>query len=332
MPPSDSPGAGAPHLLIPFASHRGVACRAALSELDLPHLEALLGRLAVTQEDRQDESTLNPPHERALAQALGLQAPDGLLPWAALEARRLGLSNADGDGDEAGDGEAWGLVTLCHWQVGLSEVVLGDPALLGITAAESAALLQAIRPYFDEDGLALHAAGQPGRWLAQGAALQGLPTAAIDRATGQPLDAWLPMGEGARALRRLQNEMQMLLYTTRVNDERTARGMAPINSFWLSGTGHAPAALPTAPAPQILAQLREPALQDDGASWAQCWRELDSGALADLLRQAEGGAPVRLTLCGDRAALQLDPRPRGIGGWLRSRLRRTPASDVLERL
>ncbi|WP_296738141.1 hypothetical protein [Variovorax sp.] len=74
----------------------------------MPKLEALLGRLAVTATDTQDESTRSPPHERALAHALGIAATDGCIPWAALEARRNGTAAAD-------DTAAWGLVTLCHW-------------------------------------------------------------------------------------------------------------------------------------------------------------------------------------------------------------------------
>ncbi|WP_225784150.1 hypothetical protein [Xenophilus sp. Marseille-Q4582] len=324
MPSSTVPvGAAAPHLLIPFASHPGVACRMALRELDLPHLQALLARLAVAQEDAQDESTLSPPHERALARARGLAVADGLLPWAALAAEAQGLPQAEGQG--------WGLLTLCHWQVGLSEVVLGDPPQMGITAQESDALLALARPFFEEDGLALFATPEPGRWLVRGALLQDLPTASVDRAVGQPLAPWLPMGDAARPLRRLQNEIQMLLYTHRVNDDRAAHGMVPINSFWLSGTGRAPAQ-PLAPTPRVAGQLRESALQDDGAGWARCWTQLDAQVLAPLCAQADAGQPLTLTLCGARSALRLENRPRGLGAWLRSRLRRPEVAPVLEAL
>lgn len=327
MPSSPVQGAAVPHLLIPFASHPGVACRMALHELDLPHLQALLARLSAMphahHEDPQDESSLSPPHERALAQDLGLPVVDGLLPWAALQARKQDLPGAEGEG--------WGLLTLCHWQVGMSEVVLGDPQLMGITARESDALLAIARPFFEEDGLHAFPGAQPGQWLVRGALLQDLPTAAVDRAVGQPLAAWLPMGDAARPLRRLQNEMQMLLYTHPINDERAAHGMAPINSFWLSGTGRAPLQ-PLAPAPQVAGQLRESALQDDGAGWARCWEQLDAQVLGPLRAQAEAGRPLTLTLCGARRALRLENRPRGLGGWLRSRLRKPDVAPVLEAL
>lgn len=309
------------HLLIPFASRLSAHCRAMLDTLALPRLEALLARLAPAAEDRTDETSLSPPHERALARALGLPAPDGLLPWAAAEARRLALPGADAPG--------WGFVTLCRWQVGMSEVVLQDPTRLALQAAESEALLQAVRPFFDEDGLALHPTPRPGQWLAQGAPLDGLPTAALDRAIGQPLGPWLPAGGAARPLRRLQNEMQMLFYTHPSHDERTARGAAPVNAFWFSGTGRLPAGWQAAPPPPHVApELRDAALHDDGDAWAEAWRALDAGPVAALLEAARRGQHVALTLCGERAARRFESHRPGPAGWF-ARLRRRPAAARL---
>ncbi len=228
-----SSSADARHLLIPFAGRSTPACRAALAGLSLPNLEALLARMAPADTDARQSTTLSPPHERALADALGLPGPDGRLPWAAREAARAGLTTpAVGDG--------WALVTLCHWDVAIDEVVLGDPAALRIDDDESRDLLEAARPFFEEDGIVLHPSAEPGHWLARCALFEGLATASIDRAAEQPISAWSAGVQDERALRRLQNEMQMLLYTQRVNDERAARGVASINSFWLSGTGVLP--------------------------------------------------------------------------------------------
>jgi hypothetical protein len=320
VPPSVS------HLLIPFAGRGTPACREAMRSLRLPRLESLLSRLALVHEDLQDESTLSPPHERALAEALGISAPDGQIPWAALEARRAGL-------DDAGEDGSWGIATLCHWQVGIDDVVLGDPGAIRIDAAESAALLAIARPYFEEDGIALHASGTPNRWLARGRMFDGLATASIDRAVGHPIAQWSPLSDAARPLRRLQNEMQMLLYTERVNDERTARGEPPINSFWLSGTGRLPAdATSTEAGPMVADGLREAALRDDGAAWAQAWAALDEGPVAELLAAYNAGAEVMLTLCGDRGAQRFGVQQRGLARWARSLFQRAIAPAVLEAL
>lgn len=320
VPPSAS------HLLIPFAGRGTPACREAMRSLRLPRLESLLSRIVLVHQDLQDESTLSPPHERALAAALGIAAPDGQIPWAALEARRAGLDGAGEDG-------SWGIATLCHWQVGIDDVVLGDPGAIRIDAAESAALLAIARPYFEEDGIALHASGTPNRWLARGRMFDGLATASIDRAIGHPIAQWSPLSDGARPLRRLQNEMQMLLYTERVNDERTARGEPPINSFWLSGTGQLPAdAAPPDAGPQVADGLREAALRDDGAAWAQAWAALDEGPVAELLAAYNAGAEVTLTLCGDRGAQRFGVQQRGLAQWARSLFQRASAPAVLEAL
>jgi len=316
----------APHLLIPFAGRGSPGCRQAMAGLRLPKLEALLARLSLVQADSRDESTRSPPHERALADALGIPAEDGCIPWAALEARQAGLAGS-------GAGQAWGVATLCHWQVGIDDVVLGDPAAIRIDRPESDALLAAARPFFEEDGIALHGTATPGRWLAQGAIFDGLATASIDRAVGFPIAQWSPLSDAARPLRRLQNEMQMLLYTERVNDERTARGVPPINSFWLSGTGALPAAFGTPlPAPHVVDALRTPALHDDGAGWASAWQALDAGPVAALLDDYNRGASVILTLCGDRAARRYGVQQRGLMRWARSLFERPAAASVLESL
>lgn len=314
------------HLLIPFAGRSSPACREALAGLRLPKLEALLARLTRVHEDSQDDSSRSPPHERALAEALGIAAADGCIPWAALEARQAGLSPTDG-------GQAWGIATLCHWQVGIDDVMLGDPAAIEIDPAESEALLAAARPFFEEDGIALHASATPGRWLAQGPIFDGLATASIDRAVGFPISQWSPLSDAGRPLRRLQNEMQMLLYTERVNDARTARGVPPINSFWLSGTGSLPAAFaPKASAPTVADALRLPALRDDGAGWASAWQALDAGPVADFLAASARGEAVTLTLCGDRSAQRFALQPRGFADWAKGLFGRPSAASFLEAL
>jgi len=314
-------------LLIPFAGRGSPSCRAALPTLQLPNLESLLSRLSLADTDTQDESTRSPPHERALAQALGIAAPDGGIPWAALEARRLGIA-------APGDTEGWGMVTLCNWQVGIDDVVLGDPAAIEIDAAESAALLEAARPFFEEDGIALHASPVPGRWLGRAGIFDGLATASIDRAVGHPVSQWSPLADSARPLRRLQNEMQMLLYTQRVNDDRAARGVPPINSFWLAGTGALKnEETATATAPTVNDTLRIAALRDDGIGWAAAWQALDAGPLAALLAEyTRGASDISLTLCGDRASQRYTVQPRGLARWAKSLFERKQAATVLEAL
>lgn len=317
--------ASSPHLVIAHAGRSTPGCQAATPSLKLPNLERLLSRLAVSHEDTQDESTLSPPHERAMAAALGLPANDGLIPWAAWRARELGLPSAQ-------PGQGWAALTLCNWLVGIDDVALGDPGVLDISGDESAALLAAVRPFFEEDGITLHATPRPGQWLALGSIFNGLPTASIDRAVGHPISEWQPLTEAARPLRRLQNEMQMLLYTHSVNDARTERRVPAINSFWPSGTGALPADLPApATAPDLDDSLRATALIDDAQGWVEAWQALDANRIRALLTQLERGESVQLTLCGDQSARSYVPREGGgLAAFAKRLFERAPSTaDVL---
>lgn len=286
------------HLLIAFAAPLCEAVRAALPALAAPALERLLARWVEVRRDGGDENTLSMPHERALAAALGLRGADGCLPWAARQAAA--------DGIEVGN-RAWGLLTPVHWRVGSDGVHLVDPAALALGEADSRSLCAAIAPLFESEGYTL-AWGAPLRWYAGHISLQGLATASIDRVIGRNIDAWLPRQREAKPLRRLQNEAQMLLHGHPLNAAREAAGALPVNSFWLSGCG-AHQAEQTQPL-RLDERLRVPALNDDGAAWRAAWQALDADAIAPLLAAAQGGAAVRLTLCGERGSVEFAPRPR----------------------
>ena len=312
------------HLLIPFAMCSAPGCGEALRGLALPHLQKLLGRLKPVATDEGDAMSLSMPHERVLARAYGLEAPDGLIAWAAWQAHQAG---------HAAVGAAWAWVTPCHWRVGTDHVAMSHPQELNLDAEDSLALLAAMQPYFEQDGIALEYEA-PTLWLARSELFRALPTASLDRVVVRVIDPWMPRTEAARPLRRLQQEMQMLLYTHRVNDERLRGGQLPVNSFWLSGTG----ALPTAREPavpaglQITHYLRDAALRDDGHAWAAAWRQLDEQEGARLLAELDQGRGVSLTLCGERSARTWSGAGGGLWrratGWLNSQ----PPAVALEPL
>ena len=231
---------------------------------------------------------LSMPHEWMQAQAGGGAPVDGLLPWAALAAAQAGHAHA-------GDGSAWGFVTLCHWQVSHGLATLTDPADLALDDATDAALFEAMHGFFAEDGLSLRR-WQPGVWLVRAPMLAHLPTAALPRVVGQDVEAWWVGGDRpspeAALWRRLQNEMQMLLYTHPVNAQRRV----PVNSFWLHGTGAMPMQLPApadalpAPVQSALQALQQTAWQHDLSGWCHAWQALD--------RAIDWSRVERLCLCG----------------------------------
>ena len=282
------------HLLIPFASALSDAAAEVTRDLALPTLSRLLQRMTATERDEGDEYTLSPPHERALAQAWGWPLVDGGLPFAARAAAADGI---------AVEQRAWGLLTPAHWDVGRDHVTLSDPGALNLGEDESRDLFDAVRDLFESEGFAL-VWGAPSRWYAAHESLAGLRCASLDRVIGRNVDLWLrgdPQASApARLLRRLQSEVQLLLYPHPINEAREERGDMTVNSFWLSGCGMHRAAADAAV--QVDESLRGPVLMQDWAAWADAWRLLDQGALSRLLARLVDGDEAMLTMCGERHA------------------------------
>ena len=278
------------HLLIPFAAPLSDAGRQALRATPLPHLAGLLSGMQEKQHDTGDELSLSTPQERALALSLGWRGGDGALPWAAWQMRADGL--------EPGD-QAWGLLTPAHWHLGTEQLSMGDPDSLALDEGTSRALMAAVQELFTSEGYLIRW-GAPTRWYLSHPSLAVLPCASPDRVIGRNVDRWLPAGAQARLLRRLQNEVQMLLYTLPLNAEREARGALPVNSFWLSGCGVAQAA---AAAPMVDTCLRSYALAEDWAAWSKAWTVIDEGLVVANIDQ--------ITLCGERSSVTWARAPRG---------------------
>jgi len=315
------------HLLIPFAAPQSEAGRAAARTLVLPQLGALLALLQPEGRDDGDEWSLSPPHERALGQAYGWTAADGLLPWAALSAQADGL-----DAGKATAASAWGLLTPAHWHLGTDQVSLLDPAGLLLDDTASRVFFAAIQDLFVDEGYSLHYATAT-RWYAAHDSLVALPTASLDRVIGRNVDRWLGKDPAARRIRRLQSEVQMRLYTHPLNDERTANGLLPVNSFWLSGCGVAQTVAPSDV--QVDDRLRAPALAEDWAGWCKAWETLDAGPMVTLRAAAQAagaGQPQRLTLCGERASATFTSGPRSLIRTLKSRFAAPAWLPILETL
>ena len=316
------------HLIVPFAGTVSDAGRQALQTLALPNLSRLLARWMPGAPLGSDEFSPNPPHEQALAQALGwLHAPDAALPFAAQQAATLGWPVANA---------AWGRLTPVHLHLGADAVSLTEPTALQLDAASAHQLFNSVRPLFETEGFTLHWAA-PQQWLATHALFDGLVTAAIDRVVGRNIDTWLPEQRSARLIRRLQNEVQMLLYTHPINEAREAAGLPTVNSFWLSGCGRLPDS-PAASSPQVDNRLREPALAEDWAAWCEAWRALDAGPISALLGAGPTNALLgaddapRLTLCGERKAQAWAPAAQGLWQRLSGSWRKPSTHTALEAL
>ena len=262
----------------------------------LKNLSQLLRGMNQVDTDAGQADTLSPPHERVLAKAWGLTTTDGLIPWAALETK-------------ANLNQGWAFITPCHWAMGREHATLTDPAALELNEADSHTLLAAMQPYFATEGITLHY-WQPTCWLAEGDVFRSLPTTSLDRVLGRNVDRWLP---ASRQIKLLQNEMQMLLYTHTVNDERGAKKQRSVNSFWVSGTGALNKLATANPQVNMRRSLAQAALANDWTAYGQAWSQLDANDILQLLALQNSGKTVRISLCGESNAITFETAQHG---WL----------------
>ena len=304
------------HLIVPFAQCSGDDWLQAMSSIELKNLGYLLRGMKLANKDSGQADSLSPPHERVLAKASGLTSEaDGLIPWAAHEAK-------------AEPNKGWAFITPCHWAMGREHATLTDPATLDMTEAESRTLLAAMQPYFATEGITLHYAA-PTRWLAEGNVFRSLPTASLDRVMGRNVDRWLP---ASKAIKLLQNEMQMLLYTHSVNDERAAKGQRSSNSFWVSGSGALSESATASPHVNVNRGLAQAAFRDDWAAYSAVWAQVDATVIAPLLAQQNSGQIVRLSLCGESSAMTFETTQHGLLTKIRNALSPQPVINVLKQL
>lgn len=328
--PLTSPhNANTTHHIVALAHADDPACMAALRALPantLPQLQTVL-QWAASPLQGDDANSLNMPHEHALAQALDWPQADGYLPLAAWHSQT----------NNVGCAWAW----PCHWQASIDHVMVQPTPAEHIDMATAEALVAALRPLAEEDGLQL-SIDTPTRWRLQGTALNTLRSVSLDRVAQRRVDAWQLQAQtpAERTLLRLQNEAQMLFYTHAIDDERARQGLPRINGFWVSGAGLLPASSTPLPAIKLHTTLREPALKSDWAAWLQAWQQIDAEVLAPLVAQSQAGQAVRVTLCGEKSwqHFAYNPGATQNGTWWQRTLQRwqrprgVAVADVLGKL
>jgi hypothetical protein len=262
------------HWVIAYAAPDSEALRAAMNNaldtLYLPNLQKLLRRMACVSKlstTPEGVSAFLMPHE---------SAPQLMGAWPLL-------------GKEA-------IMTPCHWQVGMNEVILLNPKELALNENESRQLLSAIQPYFEEDGLQV-VYESPLVWRVTGDLLDGLPLASIDRVVGQNIKPWMPEHQRAKTLQRLQSEMQMLLYQHPVNDERSLKGRWTVNSFWLHR--RLEQLYPDSADFGVALDLRETVGPFNAKLWQQAWQHLDATLCTSLYQALDQNHEISLSLCSE---------------------------------
>jgi hypothetical protein len=212
-----------------------------------------------------------------------------------------------------------------HIHIARDHLVLTDHRRSMLSEEHSRALFESVSPSFAEVGKTLRY-GNASTWFVRADDWHGLQTATPDAACGHNVDIWMPKGEGERAWRKLQNEVQMMWHEHAVNEARAEQGLPPINSLWLwSGadvgqsvtesvfahTGHnfafggidasgmtLPALLESSPQLQLLMldDLTEAALAEDWAVWLERMHALEQAWFAPVLEALRAGQLTQVKL------------------------------------
>lgn len=188
---------------------------------------------------RAQHETLNRSMEALLCQAAGVksssESAEDSLPFAAISY----LGEDSPPGSPAAEDGCFLFADPVHLVLQRDSFSLSGPVPMVLTAAESACLLSSLNEHFAADGLKF-IAGAYGQWYVNLKEAPKIvtrhPALAIDR----DINVFLPQGPDAGRWNQLVNEIQMLLFTHPVNQEREANGLLPCNSLWFWGGGKLP--------------------------------------------------------------------------------------------
>jgi hypothetical protein len=328
IPPQDSS----------LGSTQALALTKVLQALNTPHLKSWLQSAHEVQGLHLGEFDVHTPLEESIRCCLGEVAnthsyPVGFTARAHQAAQQLHPEAAK----SALSDEGWAFLSLCHWHANSGQVFMLDAEPLN--AHESEALRIELTSFFAQVGIDLFAY-QPGVWLAKSALFHALPTASLARVMGQEVEPWLvgstqdfpkAQAKASQSLKRLQSELQMLLYHHPLNQNR-ARAL---NSIWFSDTGNSSKDLESLlwlTEPWSKSERTPPSTQSrkpvwisqhlgfthkhgDWLHWAQTLERLDS----DLLAELNTLGFERLILCGTQSSkIWIRPQHRGIQKMLLS--------------
>ncbi|MDO8595564.1 MAG: hypothetical protein Q7R45_02960 [Sulfuricaulis sp.] len=175
--------------------------------------------------------------EPTLFQYFGAETPtEGDLPVAAVT-RVLDMGVID---------NGWWLrADPVHLRPERDRLILADGQVLDLTQNEANGLVAEIMEHYKADGWLLKAA-RPGRWYLKPPRAPKMTTSPLPDVVSRDIHPYLPQGKDGKAWHTVLNEMQILLHTAKVNEERERHGKLPINSLWFWGGGRLPKLNPVA--------------------------------------------------------------------------------------
>jgi hypothetical protein len=288
-------------ILLPFALPDPQMAPDLLRQLQAPALEMLLARSKQPVYREFDPFSRMLPHE-AWLHGGSADAPTSP-PLASAVMQKLGV------GPEPG---IWFIVQPVHIHIARDHLVLTDMRRCPLSEAESQALFAVAQPHFEQAGKTLRY-GDAKTWFARADDWSKLQTSTPDAASGHNIDIWMPKGEGERAWRKLQNEVQMEWHEHVVNETRASLRLQPINSLWIWGASNEKQATTRAIADanitaaswlasnssqrlMLLDDLSEAALAEDWGSWLDYMQALDKNWFTPLLDALRAGKAKQLKI------------------------------------
>jgi len=182
-----------------------------------------------------------------------------------------------------------------HATLGLTDLTPLDPAECALSEDDSRELCDAADTHLLTEGVRFQFV-ETTQWLVLSDRGVDVRTERPEWMIGESLRPSLPHGADARTVERWMNELQMLLYTHRVNIRREDHGLPPINVVWLWGFSAPGAGNSTGttnvPDTRWLAAIR----RGDVPAWQRAWIDIAPALLvADTIILGDHRPRFRLT-------------------------------------
>lgn len=123
-----------------------------------------------------------------------------------------------------------------YQQMDINNAVLADPSILDLTLTEAQALVSTLNQHFATDGVVFRVA-KATRWYCTFTTPLDIKTSSPSRATGRDVAQESPRGSDASKWRGWLAEIEMLLHSHPINQQRQLHGKVTVNSLWLWGEG-----------------------------------------------------------------------------------------------
>ncbi len=123
-----------------------------------------------------------------------------------------------------------------YQEMDINHAVLADQSVLDLSLAEAQSLIDTLNNHFCSDGVVFKAV-EATRWYCILAHPLDVCTSPPSKATGRDVSQESPRGADASKWRSWLAEIEMLLYSHPVNQQRQQLGKVMVSSLWLWGEG-----------------------------------------------------------------------------------------------